>query len=280
MNELIITLSAIAGISALYCFIVGEISRNNSQMDKLWSILPAIYVWIVAVKSGLSPRLVAMAMLATAWGARLTFNFARKGAYSWKFWAGEEDYRWGWLRSKKYFKNKLVWAAFDLLFISIYQNFLVLLTVMPAVVAYAFDTPLNWIDALAFILTSCFIALETVADEQQWRFQTRKWAMIKEGKKLADLPHPYCIGFNTTGLWGRMRHPNYLGEQGIWASFYIFSIAAGGGIINWSIAGAVLLILLFMGSSWLGELISSSKYPEYKKYKKVVCRYLPVRKYK
>ena len=277
MTEIITTLAIVCACSAAYCFIVGEITGNNSQMDKLWSILPAIYTWIVAVEGGFAPRLVIMAVLATLWGARLTWNFARKGAYSWKFWAGEEDYRWGWLRAKGAFKNRFVWALFDLFFISIYQNVLVLLTVMPAVVAYTSDAPLSWIDALAAVLTLGFLTLETVADEQQWAFQTKKWGMIKSGKKLEELPEPYCKGFNTTGLWSVSRHPNYLGEQGIWCSFYIFSIAAGAQICNWSAAGAVLLVLLFMGSSWLGELISSSKYPAYKEYKKKVGRYLTIR---
>lgn len=275
MNELIITLATVAGCCALYCFVVGEITGNNSQMDKLWSILPPVYVWIAAAEGGFAPRLLIMAALVTIWGARLTWNFARKGAYSWKFWAGEEDYRWGWLRARGAFRNRLVWALFDLFFISIYQNLLVLLTVMPVVVACGSDAPLGILDVLSAVLMLGFIILETVADEQQWKFQTTKWGMISAGRKLEDLPEPYCLGFNTTGLWSRARHPNYLGEQGTWLSFYIFSIAAGASVINWSITGSVLLILLFFGSSTLAEYISSSKYPQYGQYRKSVCRYFP-----
>ena len=109
--------------SVLYCFLVGEISRNNSQMDKLWSILPIAYVWVVAIMGGMTLRLLVIAILVTLWGIRLTFNFARKGAYSIKFWSGKEDYRWLILREKKIFKSKIVWALFDLLFISMYQNY-------------------------------------------------------------------------------------------------------------------------------------------------------------
>ena len=276
MTEILTILAIVAGCSAAYCFIAGELTMNNSQMDKLWSILPAVYVWIVAIKGGMAPRLVIMAVLVTVWGARLTWNFARKGAYSWKFWSGEEDYRWKWLRKRKGFKNRFVWGVFDLLFISIYQNLLVLLTVMPAVIAYGSTAPLCWIDFLAIVLMSGFLILETVADEQQWAFQSEKWNMINAGAKLEDLPVPYNKGFNTTGLWGLSRHPNYLGEQGIWLSFYIFSIAAGASIINWTIAGSLLLVLLFLGSSTLAENISSSKYPAYTEYRKTHPRYLPV----
>ena len=91
----------ICGASALWCFVVGELSGNNSQMDKLWSLLPIAYTWIIAAEGGMRLRLVVMACLATLWGARLTFNFARKGAYRLRFWEGEEDYRWAVLRSRK-----------------------------------------------------------------------------------------------------------------------------------------------------------------------------------
>ena len=269
----------IAACSAAYCFIVGEITRNNSQMDKLWSILPAVYTWVVACKGGLDGRLVVMAVLATVWGVRLTFNFAKKGAYSWKFWTGKEDYRWPWLRAHKEFQPRWRWVIFNLLFISIYQNLLVLLITLPAVAAMGSVRPFGWMDLVAALLMGGAIFYEALADLQQWRFQSKKWRMIKEGRKLEELPEPYRRGFNTSGLWRYSRHPNYLGEQTIWVAFYLFSVAAGAGILNWSICGAVLLILLFVGSSTLGEYISKSKYPEYAEYVKRVNRFIPGRPY-
>ena len=277
--EVLKILGIIAGCSAAFCFIVGEATGNNSQMDKLWSILPIAYTWVVAVKGGMNARLVVMAVLATIWGIRLTINFARKGAYRLKFWEGNEDYRWAVVRSLPAFRKRWTWALFDLFFISIYQNALVLMTTFPALVAMRSDKPFGVVDYIAACLMFGFITWETIADEQQWKFQQRKWAMIKEGKKLEDLPTPYNKGFNTTGLWGHSRHPNYFAEQSIWASFYVFSIGAGIGIINWSIIGALLLIVLFQGSSSLGEEISGGKYPEYEKYCKSVPRFFPGKKY-
>ncbi|MBO6096452.1 MAG: DUF1295 domain-containing protein, partial [Bacteroidales bacterium] len=272
-------LGIIAGCSAAYCFLVGELTGNNSQMDKLWSLLPIAYTWVIAAKGGMSPRLVVMAVLATLWGLRLTFNFARKGAYKLKFWEGVEDYRWAIVRSGSPFNNnRWAWAAFDLGFISIYQNALVLMTTFPALVSMSSDAPFGWVDCLAAALMLFFILWETVADEQQWAFQKKKWAMIGEGKKLEELPEPYNKGFNTTGLWSRSRHPNYFAEQGTWASFYVFSIGAGIGIINWSIIGALLLMVLFQGSSSLAEEISGGKYPEYEKYCASVPRFFPGKK--
>ncbi len=272
-------LGIIAASSAAFCFIVGELTGNNSQMDKLWSLLPIAYTWVIAAKGGMSTRLVVMAILATLWGIRLTFNFARKGAYKLKFWEGVEDYRWAIVRSGPAFRKRWAWTAFDLGFISIYQNALVLMTTFPALVAISSDTPFTWVDCLAAVLMLGFIIWETIADEQQWAFQTKKWAMLNEGKKLEELPAPYNKGFNTTGLWGRSRHPNYFAEQGTWVAFYVFSIGAGMGLFNWSIIGALLLIVLFQGSSSLAEEISGGKYPEYEKYCQSVPRFFPGKKY-
>jgi steroid 5-alpha reductase family enzyme len=104
--------------------------------------------------------------------------------------------------------------------------------------------------------------------------------MIRKGKKLEELPDPYYKGFNTTGLWSRSRHPNYFAEQAIWLCFYVFSIGAGMGVANWSLIGALLLIVLFQGSSSLAEGISGGKYPEYEGYCKSVPRFFPGRRYR
>ena len=85
------------------------------------------------------------------------------------------------------------------------------------------------------------------------------------------------IRFNTTGLWKLSRHPNYFAEQGTWIAFYIFSIGAGVGVFNWSVIGALLLVVLFLGSSALSEQISASKYPEYDSYCKSVSKFFPWR---
>ncbi len=274
------TLGIIAACSAAWCFVVGEITGNNSQMDKLWSLLPIAYAWIIAAGGAMSTRLVVMAVLATLWGCRLTFNFARKGAYRLKFWEGTEDYRWSVVRSGPAFKKKWAWTLFDLFFICIYQNALVLMTTFPALVSMNSSVPFGWMDCVAAVLMLSSIIYETIADEQQWTFQTAKWKMLGEGRKLEDLPSPYNLGFNTTGLWSRSRHPNYFAEQGTWISFYLFSIGAGIGILNWSVIGALLLVVLFLGSSALAEEISSGKYPAYAGYCNSVPKFFPGKKWR
>lgn len=282
-KDTLLILGIVCGGSALYCFIVGEISRNNSQMDKLWSILPIAYTWIIAVKSGLNPRQVIYAILVTLWGIRLTINFARKGAYSIKFWSGEEDYRWKILRNKKPLNNKFIWALFDLFFISIYQNALVLAICLPSFASMDSASSIGLFDYIAFGGALVFLLLETVADEQQMFFHTEKRRLLNEGKKLEELPSPYNKGFNTTGIWNYSRHPNYLGEQGFWIMLYFVTLGASvvsNSFFSWSIIGPLLLVFIFLGSSNLQETISSGKYPEYSDYINKVSKYIPLMKYR
>jgi steroid 5-alpha reductase family enzyme len=263
----------IVAIAIVYCFVTGELSGNNSQVDKLWSILPLAYVWVVAAQGDFSPRLLMMALLVTFWGVRLTANFALKGAYTWRFWAGEEDYRWQVLRRKPEFQPRWKWTLFNLLFISGYQNILILLITLPAVIALQYrEVPLGALDYIAGGFMLLFLVYETVADAQHWKFQKRKWALIKAGEGLEG---DYKKGFLDTGLWAYSRHPNYFAEQAIWVCFYLFSVAAGGHWFNWSIAGCLLLIVLFQGSSAFGEDISAAKYPDYAAYQKKVPRFIP-----
>lgn len=263
----------IMGVVIAYSFIVGELTRNNSQVDKLWSLLPIFYTWVVACYGDFSPRLVLMSVLVSIWGIRLTYNFALKGAYQWKFWTGEEDYRWIVLRLKPEFQPRWKWTLFNLFFISGYQNALILLFTLPTIVVLQNNnSPLAILDYCAAALMLFFIVFETIADIQQWNYQSRKHAKIKTGEAPeGDLKK----GFLDKGLWAYSRHPNYFAEQSIWICFYLFSIAASGLWINWSIAGCLLLVVLFQGSSSFSEEISAGKYPDYKGYQKRVPRFIP-----
>lgn len=274
-------LTVICVISMLYCFITGEITKNYSQMDKLWSLLPIVYSWVIAIKGGFGARLTLFALIVTAWGVRLTVNFAKKGAYSLRFWEGNEDYRWKIVKSSPAFKLPLAWTAFDLCFISVYQNFLVLLICLPALACMGSNAPIGTVDILAAAFALGFLVLETAADEYQWKFHSEKQRLLNEGKQLSELPRPYDLGFDTAGPWARMRHPNYLGEMGVWASLYFFAVGAGAanGIFHPTMLGALLLVLLFMGSSALGEKISASKYPQFAEYTRQVYKYLPAHKF-
>jgi steroid 5-alpha reductase family enzyme len=262
------------GGAALLCFIVSSITGNYSQVDKLWSIIPVPYVWIIAFYADFEPRIVLMAVLVTVWAIRLTYNFARRGGYAWKFWDGEEDYRWAILRAKPEFQANWKWMAFNLFFISAYQMGLILLFTLPALKAMESNTPLGFPDYFLGLLFIAFVVMEFIADQQQYEYQEEKYSQKKAGK--VDELHQ--TGFTHTGLWAYMRHPNYTAEQSVWIVFYFFSVVSTGIWLNWSVAGALLLLLLFKGSSDFSETESAKKYPTYKRYMKEVGRFVPFKK--
>jgi steroid 5-alpha reductase family enzyme len=258
--------------AAVVCFIVSEITQNYSQVDKLWSIMPIIYS-LVTVVNYPSPRILVMSLLVVFWGIRLSFNFYRKGGYNIIPWKGEEDYRWKIMRQNPKLNGRIRFGLFNLLFISFYQHFLILMFSSPLLVAAENrNTDLNFLDFIAAALMLLFIIIETIADNQQFRFQS-----IKKSKEAPAGLYQGSLkkGFLSEGLWGFARHPNFASEQAVWISFYLFGVAASGKWINWTLTGPLLLVLLFIGSTKLTESLSSKKYPAYSEYQKKVPKYFP-----
>jgi steroid 5-alpha reductase family enzyme len=258
----LLTVILIASAVCAFVWIASLISRTNSWVDQLWSIVPVIYVWVFAGFAGLSDgRLNLMAILVTLWGARLTFNFARKGGYS-----GEEDYRWPVLRARM---KPWQFQVFNLLFITLYQNAILVLITLPALTAYEHRGAAlgvwDWVLAAAFLL---LLAGETLADQQQWVFHRQKAKVAADG----GVPPQR---FLTTGLWKWSRHPNFFFEQAQWWVVFLFGALAAGSLLQWTVLGAALLTALFVGSTIFTESITRSKYPEYADYQASTSPIIP-----
>ena len=271
-HDLVITWLTVMVIAAIGCFVVSELTRNYSQVDKLWSLMPVAYSWIT-VAAFPSVRLYIMTALVTLWGFRLSYNFHRKGGYNIVPWKGEEDYRWKVLRENPVLKGRIRFGLFNLFFISFYQNMLIFLFSTPLLLAAVNHvTAVTVIDLIAAFLMLTFIVLESLADNQLFQFQSEKKGLQKGTPVYAK---SLGKGFMSEGFWKHVRHPNFSSEQAIWASFYFFGVAASGKWLNFTIAGPILLILLFIGSSAMTESISSGKYPEYKDYQQAVPKFFP-----
>ncbi len=251
-------------ILAALVWLMTAVTRECSWVDRLWSVTPPVYCLLVASAAGFdSARLNIMAALVTLWGARLTFNFARKGGY----WSGGEDYRWPYVRERlSPFQFQLV----NLFFISFPQMLIIWLFASPIHQAWVWlDAPLNWLDAVAAILFLILLLGETVADEQMWSFQQDKQRKIDAGETVEQ-------PFLTTGLYTLSRHPNYFCEIGMWWVFYLFAVAASGEWLHWTGLGFVLLTALMISSARFGESISLGKYPAYSEYQATTPHLIPL----
>ena len=258
MDPLVLVL-IIAGVVCAFVWVASLVTHDHSWVDRLWSIVPVIYVWVFAVSAGLAdPRLTLMAILVTLWGARLTFNFARKGGYT-----GTEDYRWPLLRARM---KRWQFELFNLFFIVIYQNAILVLITLPSLTAYQHRaTPLGLADVAVAGLFLAFLIGETIADQQQWNFHA-----LKKAGGPSFRPR-----FVTTGLWRFSRHPNFFFEQAQWWTLFLFGAIAAGSLLQWTVLGAVLLTLLFVGSTIFTESITRGKYPEYAEYQAETSSIIP-----
>lgn len=255
MDPLLVVIVIAAAVCA-FCFVASLISKDNSWVDRLWSIVPVVYVWVFAAAAGLADiRLDVMAGLVTLWGARLTFNFARKGGYS-----GEEDYRWPVLRARM---TPWQFQLFNLFFIVLYQNAILVLITLPALTAFEHRGSFGPLDVILAVVFLGLLAGETIADQQQWEFHRRKKAGTADGR------------FLTSGLFGVSRHPNFFFEQAQWWVLFLFGAVAAGSLLQWTVLGALLLTLLFVGSTRFTESITKSKYPEYADYQARVSAVVP-----
>ena len=253
----------VAAVACLFAWSASLVTGDTSWVDRSWSIVPVIYVWIFASYAGLAnARLDVMAILVTLWGARLTFNFARKGGYR-----GVEDYRWAVLRSRM---RPWQFQLFNVFFIVLYQNAILVLITLPAYSAYddRSRTPFGALDVVLAALFLLATVFETIADEQQWNFQSEKQARLARGEHASER-------FCTTGLFRYSRHPNYFFEVAQWWLLFLFGAVAAHSLWQWTVLGAVLLTLLFVGSTSFTEDITLSKYPEYADYQRRTSAVVP-----
>ncbi|EAU32294.1 conserved hypothetical protein [Aspergillus terreus NIH2624] len=281
-NPFVSALGLCLALSAFF-LVFSELNRNWSQVDRFWSILPAVYnvhfaVW--ARMSGLrTEALDTIAALAVLWSIRLTFNYWRKGGYK----IGSEDYRWEVVRAKV--NNRFIFFLFNVVFISLTQSLLLLLITAPTYNFLllsrlphmkSFELPDLIFSRVAFF----FLIIEYFADQQQWAFhcakhEYQKSARISGQYKSQFTPEDLERGFVVSGLWSLSRHPNFVAEQAIWLTLYLWNCYRTETYLQWTGLGVLGYLLIFQGSVRLTEAISASKYPEYSEYQARVGRFIP-----
>jgi steroid 5-alpha reductase family enzyme len=274
----VVVVATIAAGLSIASYVLGALTDDYSWVDRLWSTAPVAFSWVYAARAGYSTGVTVAALLVTLWGARLTYNFARRGGYT-----TMEDYRWSIVRER--IGRPVLWQLFNLLFISGYQPLLFVLFTLPVyrlALLGSGVSPVTIVGAVVAFLAA--LAFETEADQQQWVFQNLKHGAkrpvpswfgpdreLQEQALEADMER----GFLTHGLFRLSRHPNYFGELAVWWVLYGYSSVAAGNWVHWSAIGAVLLTLLFMGSTALTEGISARRYPCYKEYQAQTSAIVP-----
>jgi steroid 5-alpha reductase family enzyme len=209
----------VAATAVVFAFSVG---RNNSSIyDPYWSVAPMVIVVWLAVPSAPRARQIIVLGLVLAWGARLTWNWAR----GWQG-LGHEDWRYVAIRARTGRAYWLVsWVGIHLM--PTLWVYLGSLSLIPAIATGT--RPLGVLDAIAFVVTAGALTIEALADQQLRTFR---------------LSNPPAGTILATGLWRWSRHPNYLGEIGFWWGLFLFALAADRAWL--AIVGPLAINLLFV----------------------------------
>jgi steroid 5-alpha reductase family enzyme len=217
---------AVADVAAtLAVFVFSRIFDNSSFYDAYWSVAPMVMAPALALTAGAAgvPGRVAVVLaLVQLWGVRLTLNWARG-------WGGLDHEDWRYVHFRRT-TGRAYWLV-SLAGIHLFPTAQVLLgclALQPALIAGG--RPLGWLDAVALLVTGGAITLEAVADVQLRAFRRSQ---------------PPAGAILQTGLWARMRHPNYTGELGFWWGLWLFGVAAVPGAWWWTLAGPVAMTLMF-----------------------------------
>jgi steroid 5-alpha reductase family enzyme len=198
---------------------------NSSVYDPYWSVapVPIVAYWLAVAAPGAAPlRQALVAGLVALWAVRLTANCLVR----WRSLA-DEDFRYADLRRRS---GRAYWLV-SLLGLHLMPTAWVFLGLLPLWPALARPgRPVGWLDAVAAALTAGAITLEALADLQLRRFLSAR----RDPAALLD-----------HGLWGLVRHPNYLGEVLFWWGLWLFGLAADPAWW-WTVAGPLAITALFV----------------------------------
>ncbi|RKF83659.1 Uncharacterized protein GcM3_010004 [Golovinomyces cichoracearum] len=262
-----ITALAFSLFLAFLFFVSSVINRNNSQVDRFWSILPSVYnlhfVLFAKLSSLQTTRLKIMFVVGVLWMLIKVREIIRKAM------------------------NPIQFLIFNIIFVSLAQSVLLFLITTPSyiILLVAQVSPKNsTADCVFASVLIALIAIEFISDQQQWSTLKLLNPNFQEAKRNynenSELLHGYQKedldrGFLAQGLWSLSRHPNFAAEQAIWIVFYLHGCWTTKTLFNWTSCGFISYLLLFQGSTVLTEKISAGKYCEYVEYQKKVGKFIP-----
>ena len=215
-------------LATLVVFGFSRFYGNSSFYDAYWSVAPPLLgaYWFAAVHPDLDDARSWLVLgVIVVWAIRLTANWVKTfpGLH-------HEDWRYPMLRDKAGRWELLV----DLFAIHVFPTLQVFAGMVPVyVVVTRSGRPLGWLDLVAVLVGLGAVTLELLADVQMHRFIRER-----EPGQVMD-----------RGLWGRSRHPNYLGELGFWFSLALFGLAAAPATFWFVFVGVAAMLAMFLGAS-------------------------------
>ena len=223
----------------LAMFVPAFIFKTDRLTDISYALSFIVLASVAFLNSSLNDAHLVLLVAITVWAVRLG------GFLLFRIWKIKRDKRFDDKRD-----NFVKFLAFWVL-----QGISVFIVLVSSLLV--FDTPDIKLTLLSYFGLAVFavgLLLEATADIEKYRFNSNPQ---NKGKWIA------------TGVWGRSRHPNYLGEMLVWIGLYIFGIPVlplSGLVIGLVSPLYIIVLLLFVSGIPLLEKAADAKWGKDKKY--------------
>jgi steroid 5-alpha reductase family enzyme len=204
----------------LFLFMFSFRFGNAAMYGPFWSAIPAYIIGYWWYSTMAIPNYV-------GWAVTSIIVLACRGAHNWsKAWEGMQQENWRHLELQD--KTGKWYLLVNFLGIHMLPSLLVWVACIPIAYIFTSNEPFTIINWAGVLVAALGILLELVSDNQLRNFK-------ESANSKAVL---------TSGLWRKIRHPNYLGEILFWWGIYMMSI---GVFTPWFISsGAIGITLLFV----------------------------------
>lgn len=206
----------------LFIFMFSFRFGNASIYDPYWSLIPAFIIGYWWYSTMAMPNYLVWGLtsaIVLIWAVRLTHNWARG-------WEGMHHQDWRYLLLQE--KTEKWYLMVNFLGIHMFPTLLVWIACIPLAYIFTSNEPFTWLNWAGVVVASSGILIEAISDNQLRKFR-------KSAAKNEVL---------TSGIWSKIRHPNYFGEIIFWWGLYVMSINS---FTPWYIsAGALGITLLFV----------------------------------
>ncbi len=226
-------------------------ARDASIVDPFWGTGFIVVTWVTFVFSPApASRRMVIALLVTAWGARLS------GYLAWRNLGKGEDRRYRQMRDK--WKGKFIWVSLVTVFVL--QGVLMWTISLPIQIGMRSEPISVWLTGVGVLIFASGLLFESIGDYQLARFKSNP---SNAGQVLDH------------GLWRYTRHPNYFGDFLVWWGIYV--VAGMNGQAWWTVVSPILMSLLLVYVSGVALLEKSLKErsPKYRDYVQRTSAFFP-----
>lgn len=205
------------------CFIFSIIKKNSSVYDPFWSIVPFFFVvmWMILHPEVITIYHYLIFVVISLWSWRLTFNWIRS-------WHGFSHEDWRYVKLAK--ENGAMYPVVNFFGIHLLPTLWVFGGMWPLFYIFDGTSPQLAVLILGLFISLLGTALEFFADNTLSEFRKR--------------PNPKSGDLLEEGLWGRCRHPNYLGEMLFWIGLFFCGLAFGAPL--YTFLGCLSIVILFI----------------------------------